>query len=159
MQEAAALFTIWLSLLGCFGLEKTHTRPHKPVALLTAKQPLCTDYFCQCVGKVGEQVGWEWLWHLSHLQWVSEPAGSGTINYSVLLSILSLATCNSCILYLLSGFHFFSQHWKGLWELLQFFFLLRAGPALSKALLTHVTSLCHIQFPFSGSVLPSFWPA
>lgn len=48
--------------------------------------------------KVGKKVGWKNFWHFSQLQWITEPAGGGIINYSVLLNILFMIMYNSNIL-------------------------------------------------------------
>lgn len=94
-QSAAALFIRWLSILGCFGPEKTQTRPHKGCRALTGQAAsIALQITATRAGKVGKQGGWKRIWHLTHLQWVTEPTGSGIINYSVLLNILFIAIYN-----------------------------------------------------------------
>lgn len=110
MEKAAALFTRWLSLLGCFGLEKTQTRPYKGCNASAGQAASVTlQITATQAGKGGKQVRWKCFGHLSQLQWITEPTGGGIINYSVLLNILFMILYNSNILYFIWGISFFSH--------------------------------------------------
>lgn len=110
MEKAAALFTRWLSLLRCFGLEKTQTRCYKGCYTSAGQAAsIVLQITAMHAEKVGKQVGWKQFWHLSHLQWITESTGNGIINYSVLLNILFMLVCNSKMLHFTWGISFFSQ--------------------------------------------------